>query len=114
MDRTDPFIRKKPEAQDSSNRRSEKVEGPPQEPFSELVGSVERLIRLLDGREEEMREAYRIKKKLQEFENDWQRMQHESSRLSEVLEKVTKPAYRIGTCLGVTADGLASDFCWGR
>ena len=107
MDRTDPYSRKKKDIEDESDRKADKQESVLPEPFSDLIGSVERLIRLLDGREEEMREAYRIKKKLQEFENDWQRMQHESSRLSEVLEKVTKPAYRIGTCLGVTPEGLA-------
>jgi proteasome-associated ATPase len=107
MDKTDPFSRNKTEHKDSSDRKADKKDGVAPDPFSELVGSVERLIRLLDGREEEMREAYRIKKRLQEFENDWQRMQSESARLSEVLEKVTKPAFRIGTCLGVTPDGLA-------
>ncbi len=102
MDKTDPFYRKNNE----SETRSDKKEGQGVEPFSDLVTAMERLIRLLDGREEEMREAYRIRKKLQEFENEWQRMQNEASRLSEVLEKVTKPAFRIGTCLGATDDGL--------
>lgn len=103
MDKTDPFSRKK----NDSESTSDKKEGAAPEPFADLVVAMERLIRLLDGQEEEMREAYRIRKKLQEFENEWQRMQHEASRLSDVLEKVTKPAFRIGTCLGTTDDGLA-------
>jgi hypothetical protein len=70
MDKTDPFSRNKTEHKDSSDRKADKKDGVAPDPFSELVGSVERLIRLLDGREEEMREAYRIKKRLQEFEND--------------------------------------------
>ncbi len=103
MDKTEPFSGKK----NDSDKNGDKKEGPVSEPFSELVIAMERLIRLLDGKEEEMREAYRIRKKLQEFENEWQRMQHEATRLSDVLEKVTKPAFRIGTCLGTTEDGLA-------
>lgn len=107
MDRTDPYNRKKNDSSDASAQGSGQKDGATPEPFAELVASVERLIRLMDGREEETREAYRVKKRIQEFENDWQRMKAESSRLSEVLEKVTKPAFRIGTCLGRTDDGLA-------
>lgn len=102
MDKNDPLTRKSP----ASSSGHSQGEGGGAGPFGEILEGVESLLRRLDGKEEEIRLAYRIKKRLLEIENDWQKLSVESARLSEVLEKVTKPAFRIGTCLGRAEDGL--------
>ena len=105
MDKNDPLTRKTPSSP-GQPAGGASVPGNPG-PFAEILEGLETLLRNLDGREEDLRLTYRLKKRLLEFENEWQKLSVESARLSEVLEKVTKPAFRIGTCLGRTDDGLA-------
>ena len=106
MDKNDPLTRKNPSASGQPTGGAS-VPGSAAGPFAEILEGLEILLRSLDGREDDLRLTYRLKKRLLEFENEWQKLSVESARLSEVLDKVTKPAFRIGTCLGRTEDGLA-------
>ncbi len=85
--------------------------------MKEALDLVEHLGRSLEDRESLRQEAYRLKKKLFEIEVDWNRFLQEHEKMSEVLEKVTSPALRIGTLLGKTEEGLGwvsvggSEYC---
>nr|EES53753.1 MAG: AAA ATPase, central domain protein [Leptospirillum ferrodiazotrophum] len=106
MDKNDPLTRKTPSPSGQPSGGASSTGNTPGS-FSEILEGLETLLRNLDGREEDLRLTYRLKKRFLEIENEWQKLSVESARLSEVLEKVTKPAFRIGTCLGRTDDGLA-------
>jgi proteasome-associated ATPase len=97
------------------NRPAEPVERDAR--MKEALEIVENLGRSLEDSEPLRQQAYRLKKKLFEIEVDWNRFLQEHEKMSEVLEKVTSPALRIGTYLGKTGDGLAwvsvggSEYC---
>lgn len=85
--------------------------------MKEALEIVENLGRSLEDSEALRQQAYRLKKKLFEIEVDWNRFLQEHEKMSEVLEKVTSPALRIGTYIGKTEGGLAwvsvggSEYC---
>lgn len=83
----------------------------------EVVQLIDQLSRDIGEKEENRQTLYRLKKKLFEIDVDWTRFVQEREKLNEVLEKLSSPAFRIGTLLALTEEGLAwvavggSDYC---
>ncbi|MHB8421568.1 MAG: AAA family ATPase [Leptospirales bacterium] len=83
----------------------------------EVVQLIDQLSRDIGEKEDTRQILYRLKKKLFELDVDWTRFVQEREKLNEVLEKLSSPAFRIGTLLDLTEEGLAwvavggSDYC---
>ncbi|MHB1285929.1 MAG: AAA family ATPase [Leptospirales bacterium] len=83
----------------------------------EIAQLIDQISRAVEDREDVRQPLYRLKKKLFEMEVEWTRFSQEREKLNEVLEKLSSPAFRIGTLLKLTEEGLAwvsvggSDYC---
>jgi|UniRef100_A0A7C3LWP9 proteasome-associated ATPase len=56
--------------------------------------------------DEAKKKLYRLKKRLFDLEADWRRCAQEREKMEEILEKLSSPAFRMGTLLGKTEEGL--------
>ncbi|MCL4461799.1 MAG: AAA family ATPase [Nitrospirae bacterium] len=52
------------------------------------------------------KDLYRLKKRIFDLTSDWARCAQEREKMEEVLEKLSSPAFRMGTLLGKTEEGL--------
>ncbi len=83
----------------------------------EIAKLIDQISHAVEDREDVRQPLYRLKKWLFEMEVEWTRFSQEREKLNEVLEKLSSPAFRIGTLLNLTEEGLAwvsvggSDYC---
>lgn len=83
----------------------------------EIAKLIDQISRAVEDREDVRQPLYRLKKWLFEMEVEWTRFSQEREKLNEVLEKLSSPAFRIGTLLNLTEEGLAwvsvggADYC---
>ncbi len=83
----------------------------------EISGLIDQIAHAVEEREDVRKILYRLQKRLFEMDVEWTRFSQEREKLNEVLEKLSSPAFRIGTLLTLTEEGLAwvsvggSDYC---
>ena len=56
--------------------------------------------------EDPRKDLYRLKKRIFDLAADWSRCAQEREKMEEVLEKLSSPAFRLGTLLGKAEEGL--------
>ncbi|MDA8060503.1 MAG: AAA family ATPase [Nitrospiraceae bacterium] len=74
--------------------------------FRSMIDGVDRIAKKLDDHDGIRKDLFSFKKNLYEAEVEWGRLLSEQEKMNEVLEKVTSPAFRIGTLIEVMEDGF--------